>query len=80
MKRKLFTCSGEKVEVVWEMEVGSIVFLLNMDSNALVGPFARDIGNANTPEPPSWVEEDEACATTIIVINKDLVLYYVVMF
>lgn len=46
MKRKLFTYSGEKVEVVWEMEVGSIVFLLNMDSKTLVGPFACDIGNA----------------------------------
>jgi hypothetical protein len=39
MKRKLFTCSGENVQVVREMEVGSMVFLLNLDSNTLVGPF-----------------------------------------
>ncbi|HVP16697.1 MAG TPA: hypothetical protein VMT42_04965 [candidate division Zixibacteria bacterium] len=39
VKRRLFTCTGEKVQIVSQMELGSIVFLLNMDSNTLVGPF-----------------------------------------
>ena len=39
MKHKLFTCSGENIQIVREMEVGSIVFFLNLDSDTLVGPF-----------------------------------------
>jgi hypothetical protein len=47
MNRRLFTCSGENVQIVQEIEVGSIVFLLNMDLNTLVGPFTA-VGSTGT--------------------------------
>jgi hypothetical protein len=58
MKRKLFTCLGENVKIVREMEMGSIVFLLNLDSNALVGPFTA-AGSAGL-EPGGWREVTDA--------------------
>jgi hypothetical protein len=56
MKRKLFTCSGENVQVVREMEVGSTVFLLNLDSNTLVGPFTAAGPTGTGLKPGGWRE------------------------
>jgi hypothetical protein len=56
VKRKCFTCTGEKVQIVSEMEVGSIVFLLNLDSNTLVGPFTATGSSGTGLKPGSWRE------------------------
>jgi hypothetical protein len=53
-KRRLFTCSGENVQIVREMEVGSIVFFLNMDSNTLVGPFTVSGSSETDLKPGTW--------------------------
>ena len=54
VKRKLFTCSGENVQVVRKIGKGSIVFLLNLESNSLVGPFTA--GGSSGLEPGGWRE------------------------
>ena len=54
VKRRLFTCTGENVQIVSEMEVGSIVFLLNLDSNTLVGPFTATGSSGTGLKPGSW--------------------------
>ena len=56
MKRKRFTCSGEKVEIVSRMDVGSIVFLFNMDSNTLVGPFSVSGSSETDLQPGAWTD------------------------
>ncbi len=56
LKHKLFTCSGENVKIVREMEAGSIVFLLNADSNTLVGPFTAASSTKAGIEPGGWKE------------------------
>jgi len=56
VKRRLFTCSGDNVQVVREMEVGSIVFLLNMVSNTLVGPFTAAGHSRIGLKPGGWRE------------------------
>jgi len=53
---KLFTCSGEKVQIVREMDVGSIVFLFNMDLKTLVGPFTAAGSSKTGLEPGGWRE------------------------
>jgi len=56
LKRKSFTCTGEKVQFVNKMEVGSLVFLHNMDSNTLVGPFTVTGSSRVSTEPGGWRE------------------------
>jgi len=56
VKRRYFTCSGEKVQIVSEMDVGSIVFLLNLDSNTLVGPFTATGSYGTGLKPGTWRE------------------------
>jgi hypothetical protein len=60
LKHKLFTCSGENVQVVREMEAGSIVFLFNMDSHTLVGPFTATGSTGTGLEPGGWREVTDA--------------------
>lgn len=60
VKRRLFTCSGENVQIVREMEVGSIVFLLNMGSNTLVGPFTAAGHSGIGLKPGGWREVVDA--------------------
>jgi hypothetical protein len=56
MKRRRFTCTGENVQNVNEMDVGSIVFLLNTDSNTLVGPFTVSGSSDISLKPGAWTE------------------------
>jgi len=56
MRRKSFTCTGDNVKVVSEMEVGSLIFLLNVDSNSLVGPFTVTGSSGVGVEPGGWRE------------------------
>ena len=55
LRHKQFTCSGENVQIVQEMDVGSIVFLFNTDSDKLVGPFTA-AGPSTGLEPGGWRE------------------------
>jgi|SRR5271157_674166 len=59
MRNKLFTCSGENVTKVRELEVGSIVFLFNMRTDTLVGPFTATGSTGAGLEPGSWKEVDD---------------------
>ena len=60
VKRRLFTCSDDNVQIVREMEVGSIVFLLNMVSNTLVGPFTAAGHSGTGLKPGGWREVVDA--------------------
>ncbi|MGA2768674.1 MAG: hypothetical protein ABSF24_10225 [Candidatus Bathyarchaeia archaeon] len=53
------------------MEVGSIVFLLNMDSNTLVGPFTAT-GSARTGlEPGGWREVTDTQNKASIRVERE---------
>ena len=56
LRHKLFTCSGEKVQIIREMDAGSIIFLYNMDSNTLVGPFTAAGSTKSGLELGTWKE------------------------
>ena len=58
VRRKLFTCSGDNVQIVQKMETGSVVFLLNLDSNTLVGPFTA--AGSTGLKSGSWREVTDA--------------------
>jgi hypothetical protein len=67
MKRKLFTCSEENVQNVQNIETGALVFLFNMRSNVLVGPFTAE-GNAGL-KPGGWREYSEKQANAAIRVE-----------
>jgi hypothetical protein len=71
LKHKLFTCSGENVKVVREVEVGSIVFLLNMDSNTLVGPFTAAGSTRTGLEPGGWREVSDTQYKASIRVERE---------
>src|SRR5271157_5667848 len=60
MRHKLFVCSGENVTAVRELEVGSIVFLFNMKSDTLVGPFTATGSTGAGLDCGSWKEVTDA--------------------
>jgi hypothetical protein len=73
MRRKRFTCTGENIQKVSEIEVGSIVFLLNMDSDMLVGPFTATGSSGVGIKPGSWREvTDRRTNASIRVEWEDL--------
>ena len=39
MRNKRFSCSGKQVKVAQELEINTIVFLLNDETKTLIGPF-----------------------------------------
>jgi hypothetical protein len=56
MREKQFACSGETIESIEEVGVGSVVFLLNTDSNTLIGPFTAAGSRRTGLEPGTWKE------------------------
>jgi len=57
MRQKLFACSRETIKTVEELGLGSVVFLLNKESNTLVGPFtAAGYLDRTGLEPGAWTE------------------------
>jgi hypothetical protein len=56
LKQKRLSCPREK-RVDQDIRINSVVFLLNKDSNTLVGPFTA-VGSAKIHlEPGTWTEE-----------------------
>jgi hypothetical protein len=39
MRNKSFSCSGKQVKVAQELEVDTVIFLLNYETKTLLGPF-----------------------------------------
>ncbi len=39
IKNKRFSCSGKQVKVAQELEINTVVFLLNYETGDLIGPF-----------------------------------------
>jgi len=56
MRQKLFRCSEESTKTIHEVAAGSVVFLLNPDSNTLIGPFTAADSNRTGLEPGTWNE------------------------
>jgi hypothetical protein len=56
LRSKLFACSGETARAAREIATDSIVFLLNTDSNVLVGPFTATSSTRTGLEPGTWTE------------------------
>lgn len=71
LRHKLFTCSGESVKIVREMEAGSIVFLLNMGSNTLVGPFTAAGSTRTGLEPGGWTEVTDARNKASVRVERE---------
>jgi len=56
VREKFFAFSPETAKNVEELEDGSVVFLLNADSNELVGPFTAVASAGTGLEPGAWEE------------------------
>jgi hypothetical protein len=56
IRRKAFSCTSENVEKVREIEVGSTVFLYNMNADTVVGPFTATGSTGPGLEQGSWKE------------------------
>jgi len=54
IRRKSFTSTGENLQVVSQLDVGSIIFLYNMDSNTVVGPFTATGSAESGMKPGAW--------------------------
>jgi hypothetical protein len=54
LRNKAFSCSTETVNVAEDIEIGAIVFLLNKDTNKLIGPFTVTGSLHNPLEPGTW--------------------------
>jgi len=56
VRRRVFSCSGEVAEDVRDLALGSIVFLFDVDSDTLVGPFTAAGPGRRGMEPGAWTE------------------------
>jgi hypothetical protein len=74
VRQKLFTCSGESSKTIQEVAAGSVVFLLNTDSNTLIGPFTAPDSTRTGLEPGTWteVEDTHSLSENIRVEWEDL--------
>lgn len=54
VRNRRLTCSDEQVKVAREIEEGAVVFLLNVETNALVGPFTAAEKTKTGLEPGTW--------------------------
>ena len=71
LRHKFFTCSDENVKVVREIDIGSIVFLLNMDSNTLIGPFTAAGSPRTGLEPGGWTEVTDTRNKVSIRVERE---------
>lgn len=70
MKTKTFTCEGETADAAREVELGSLVFLYNPESDTLVGPFTIAGPSESDIEPGAWVDRvDEKSMSYNIRVN-----------
>jgi hypothetical protein len=56
VRRRVFSCSGEAVEDVRDLALGSMVFLFDVGSDILVGPFTVAGSFESGMEPGAWTE------------------------
>jgi hypothetical protein len=56
VRRRVFSCSGEAAEDVRDLALGSMVFLFDVDSDTLVGPFTAAGSVGRGMEPGAWTE------------------------
>jgi len=54
IKNRVLTCSAKQLPIAKEIEEGSVVFLLNVETNALVGPFTAAEGAKAGLEQGTW--------------------------
>jgi len=54
LQRKLFGLSNKHAETVQKIKQGSVLFLYNMRSRALIGPFAAASDGKMNIEPRAW--------------------------
>jgi hypothetical protein len=54
IKNKKLSCSEKQIDVAKEIQEGSLIFLLNYESNTLTGPFTASEEFATGLEPGTW--------------------------
>jgi len=57
LRSKAFACSTEVPTTPRDLDLGTIVFFFNSDSNTLVGPFTKGGAEEADLEPGAWREE-----------------------
>jgi len=56
VRRRVFSCSAEVVEDVGDLALGSMVFLFDVGSDTLVGPFTAAGSAGRGMQPGAWTE------------------------
>lgn len=74
VKNKKISCSEKQVNVAKEIQNGALVFLLNSESNILIGPFTVSEDFKRGLEPGTWNTslDDESLSGNLIVSWESL--------
>ncbi len=56
INEKQYSCTGEMVEATEDIKAGSVIFLYNPQSEALIGPLTAAESEAPALEPGTWTE------------------------
>jgi hypothetical protein len=56
VRRRVFSCSAEAIEEVGDLALGSMVFLFDVSSDTLVGPFTAAGFAGGGMQPGAWTE------------------------
>jgi hypothetical protein len=64
LRRKMYTCADKTPVPTAKIDVGSIIFLYNVDDKSLLGPFTALSEGGETVDSGAWIEEiDEHSAS-----------------
>ena len=63
MRNKRFSCSGKQVKVYRELEMNTVIFLLNDETNTLLGPFTVVQGSEDMEKGTWYSSVDEHSAS-----------------
>ncbi len=74
LSKRLFTCAGEKADEVQTIPKGSVLFMYNLDTRTLLGPFTAASEGASRIETGTWTSEidDHSASANIKLEWEDL--------
>jgi hypothetical protein len=69
MRNKRFSCSGKQVKVYRELEMNTVIFLLNDETNTLLGPFTVVQGSEDMEKGTWYSSIDEHSASENLTVE-----------
>jgi hypothetical protein len=69
MRNKRFSCSGKQVKVYRKLEMNTVIFLLNDETNTLLGPFTVVQGSEDMEKGTWYSSVDEHSASENLTVE-----------